>query len=85
MRWAGNTLVAFYIRSCISGFLLAVVFTAALVWLDVGRLNHLLGKVEGGYLGAFLLWFLNGIVFSGAQKPAAPGLGRMRVRVRIDP
>lgn len=62
-----NPLVAFYIRSCLIGFALAAVFTAILVATDVARLGHLVTHVEGGYLAAFLLWFFNGIVFSGAQ------------------
>jgi hypothetical protein len=66
-----NPLVAFYIRSCIAGFVLAAVFTAALIWLDVAHIGHLVTHVEGGYLAAFLLWFFNGIVFSGAQTSVA--------------
>jgi hypothetical protein len=62
-----NPLVAFYIRSCIMGFVLAAVFTAALIGLNVGRIGYLVTHVDGGYLAAFLLWFFNGIVFSGAQ------------------
>lgn len=62
-----NPLVAFYIRSCVLGFVLAGVFTAALIGMNVGRIGYLVTHVEGGYLAAFLLWFFNGIVFSGAQ------------------
>ena len=62
-----NPLVAFYIRSCLLGFALGAVFTAALIVMDVARLGHLVSHVDGGYLAAFLLWFFNGIVFSGAQ------------------
>ena len=42
-------------------------FTAALVGMDVAHIGHLVTHVDGGYLAAFLLWFFNGIVFSGAQ------------------
>jgi hypothetical protein len=62
-----NPLVAFYIRSCVLGFVLAAVFTAMLIALDVARIGYLISHVEGGFLAAFLLWFFNGIVFSGAQ------------------
>jgi hypothetical protein len=62
-----NPLVAFYIRSCIMGFVLAAIFTAALIGMNVGRIGYLVSHVDGGYLAAFLLWFFNGIVFSGAQ------------------
>ena len=66
-----NPLIAFYVRSCLAGFALATVFTAALVLLDVARIGYLVTHVEGGTLAAFLLWFFNGLVFAGAQTAVA--------------
>ncbi len=62
-----NPLIFFYARSCAIGFALAAIFTAAVIVMDVARIGHLVSHVDGGYLAAFLLWFFNGIVFSGAQ------------------
>lgn len=66
-----NPLVAFYVRSCLCGFALAAVFTAALIGMNVAKIGYLVTHVDGGYLAAFLLWFFNGIVFSGAQAAVA--------------
>ena len=50
-----------------SGFVLAVPFTAALLWLDVGGLRQLALEGEGGTLGLGLFWVLNGLAMGGAQ------------------
>lgn len=57
----------FYLRHTIIGFLLAAVFVAWLLWLNIGNLWHLISTSDVGLLALFLLWFFNGIVFSGAQ------------------
>ena len=64
-------LIALYARSVGWGFALATAFTAALLWLDVAHLRHLVMAVDGGTLALFLLWFFNGLVFAGAQTAVA--------------
>jgi predicted branched-subunit amino acid permease len=59
--------VRLYIASCLIGFALAAVFAGLLIGINVGNLRHLIATVEGGGLAAFLLFFFNGIVFSGVQ------------------
>ena len=66
-RTARPPLVSFYIRNCLVGFALAAVFVVALVWFDVVGLGRLVTGSPDGPLAVFLLWFFNGIVFSGAQ------------------
>ena len=60
-----------YIRNCLLGFLLAAIFVAALIGLNVGNLRHLVTHVSGGGLAVFMLWRFNGIVFAGAQSAIA--------------
>lgn len=60
-------LVRMYIRHCLIGFALAAVFVAALVWLNVANLQHLLFSSSGGLLGLFLLFFFNGLLFASVQ------------------
>lgn len=59
--------VRVYVASCLIGFVLAAVFSVLLIGFNVGGLRHLVTTVEGGGLAAFLLFFFNGIVFSGVQ------------------
>ncbi len=60
-------LVRLYARQCLLGLALGIVFTVALVVLNVGGLGHLVEKVEGGWLAFAALCLLNGTVFAGAQ------------------
>ncbi|MCL4189647.1 MAG: hypothetical protein KJZ85_18760 [Rhodobacteraceae bacterium] len=60
-------LVRLYIRHVAIGFLLAVLFTAALLSLDVANLRHLVTHVAGGWLAVVMLVAFNGIVFAGVQ------------------
>lgn len=60
-------LVHLYIRECLLGFALAIVFSMALVVLNVGNLGHLVAEVDGGWLAFAMLCIFNGIVFSGVQ------------------
>lgn len=59
--------IRLYIRDCLLGFALGIVFSAALVILNVANLQHLIDSVEGGWLAFFLLCFFHGIVFAGVQ------------------
>lgn len=60
-------LIRHYITQVCIGFGLLAAFVVLLLWGDVAGLRHLAGSVQGGALAVFLLWFFNGIVFSGAQ------------------
>ncbi len=60
-------LVRLYIRNIVYGFLLAVVFTGLLIWLDIAHLRHLVMAVKGGWLAIVMLVVFNTIVFAGVQ------------------
>lgn len=60
-------IVRLVLRNYAIGFGLALGFTAALLAMNVANLRHLVLSVDGGFLGAFLLFFFSGIVFAGAQ------------------
>ncbi len=59
-------LIRLYITSVAIGFAVAAVFAAALIGFDIAGLRHLVTG-QDGVLAVFLLWFFNGIVFSGVQ------------------
>ena len=60
-------LVRLYVRECLLGFALAILFSMALVILNVANLGHLVGNVDGGWLAFVMLCVFNGIVFAGVQ------------------
>lgn len=60
-------LIRLYIRNIILGFVLAVIFTAALIGLDVAHLRHLVMATQGGWIAVMLLVVFNTIVFAGVQ------------------
>lgn len=60
-------LVRMYIRHVAIGFLLACIFTGALLWLNVGNLWHLVRATDAGPLAVVMLVVFNAIVFSGVQ------------------
>lgn len=60
-------LVRLYIRNIALGFLLAVVFTALLIGLNVANLRHLTMNTSGGFLAIALLVIFNSLVFAGVQ------------------
>ena len=60
-------LVRLYIRNIILGFVLAVIFTGALIGLDVAHLRHLVMATQGGWIAVLLLVVFNTIVFAGVQ------------------
>ena len=60
-------LIRLYIRNIFFGFLLAVVYTVALVGLDVANLRHLTLETSGGWLAILMLVVFNTIVFAGVQ------------------
>ncbi len=60
-------LVRMYIRHVVIGFVLACLFTAALLWLNIGNLWHLVRATDVGPLAVMMLVVFNAIVFSGVQ------------------
>jgi len=60
-------LVRLYIVNAAIGFLLSGLFTALVLVTDTAGLGHLVATVEGGWLGAFVFFMFNGIVFAGVQ------------------
>ncbi|MCV6597706.1 MAG: hypothetical protein OIF40_11580 [Mangrovicoccus sp.] len=60
-------LVRLYIRQVIIGYVLSAVFVAALLWLNVGNLWHLVTHVSVGWIAVVMLWVFNGIIFAGVQ------------------
>jgi len=60
-------LVRLYIRHCLIGFGLAVVFVALLLGFDVAGLRGLVLTTQGGALAVVLLVVFNGLVFAGVQ------------------
>lgn len=57
----------FYIKHCVIGFIAAGVFTAAILWLNVANLWHLVSTSDIGVMAVVVFWVLNGIVFAGVQ------------------
>jgi hypothetical protein len=60
-------LVRLYLRSVVLGFVVAGVFTAGLIWLDVAGIGHLIAGSDIGWIAAAMLVMFNGIVFSAVQ------------------
>lgn len=83
-------LVRLYIISIAIGFVLALVFTALLLALDIGTLRHLVTATRGGWIAVLMLVFFHTVLFSGVQfgirvmlmaRPDDPG-GGLRQRIR---
>jgi hypothetical protein len=60
-------LIQLYIRNVLIGFALSAVFVAALMWLNVGNLWHLISTSPAGWTAGLMLFMFNGIVFAGVQ------------------
>lgn len=60
-------LVRLYITQCLVGFGISALFTLGLIYFDVMGLKHLFLNSRDGYLGAFMIFFSNGVVFAGVQ------------------
>lgn len=60
-------LVRLYVRQCLAGLALGIVFSMLLVVMNVANLGHLVGEVDGGWLAFVMLSLFNGIVFAGVQ------------------
>ncbi|MDW4497048.1 hypothetical protein R5H30_03570 [Sulfitobacter sp. D35] len=82
-------IVRLFIVHTALGYVAAAVFVALLYWFDIVRLWSLVSASNIPVFATFLLWFFNGIVFSGAQigiaimglaeAPDAPGGGKRAV------
>lgn len=60
-------LVRLYLRNIAIGAALGVLFTGALIGLNVGNLRHLVTAAHGGVLAIVLLAVFNTLVFAGVQ------------------
>lgn len=60
-------LIKVYIQQVAIGFGLSAIFTIILLTMNVGNLGHLVFNSPDGYLGAFLIFFFNGLVFAAVQ------------------
>ncbi len=60
-------LVKLYITQVLIGFAIAAAFVATLLYFNVANLWHLVTHNDVGIIAVIVLWFANGIVFSGVQ------------------
>ena len=60
-------LIKLYIVNVAIGFALSVVFLGLLLWQDVAGLRHLILGSDMGYVAAFMMVVMNGVVFAGVQ------------------
>lgn len=60
-------LMHLYLRHCVIGFLLSVVFVGLILFYDVAGLRGLVMGSDIGILAIFLLWFFIGTVFGSVQ------------------
>ena len=60
-------LIRLYLRNIAMGAGLGVLFTGALIGLNVANLRHLVLSTHGGYVAVVLLAAFNTLVFAGVQ------------------
>lgn len=60
-------LVRLYIQQVLTGFVLAAVLVALLLWFNVANLWHLVTHSDVGLVAVILLWLFHGIVFGAVQ------------------
>lgn len=60
-------LVRMYIRHVLIGFGLGLTFTGLLLWLNIGKLRHLVRATDEGPIAGVMLVVFNTIVFAGVQ------------------
>lgn len=60
-------LIKLYIRHVVIGFALSGVFVAALLWMNVANLWHLVSTSNIGWIAVAMLFVGHGIVFAGVQ------------------
>ena len=62
-----SPLIRLFVVNWLLGFVLAAIFVALLFVSNTANLWTLVSRSDVPVLATFLLWFFNGIVFSGAQ------------------
>ena len=60
-------LIKLYIKSALWGLVLAALFVALLLWLDVARLGTLVLGSDVAVIAVLALWISNAVVFGGVQ------------------
>lgn len=60
-------LVRLYIRHVLIGFVLALIFTGALMALDIAHLRRLILSSDVGFIAVAMLVVFNTVVFAGVQ------------------
>lgn len=60
-------LIKVYMQQVAIGFGLSAIFTAILIYFNIGNLQRLVFGSSDGLLGLFLIFFFNGLVFAGVQ------------------
>lgn len=60
-------LIKLYIVNVAYGFGLSVVFLGLLLWQDVAGLQQLIFGSDMGWVAAFMMIVMNGVVFAGVQ------------------
>lgn len=60
-------LIRLYIIQVLTGFGLAALFVAMLLWLNVANLWSLISGSDVGVVAVIMLVFFNGVVFAGVQ------------------
>lgn len=60
-------LIKLYIVNVAYGFALSVVFLGLLLWQDVAGLRHLIFGSDIGWVAAFMMVVMNGVVFASVQ------------------
>lgn len=60
-------LIKLYIVNVAIGFALSVAFFGLLLWQDVAGLRHLIFGSDIGWIAAFMMIVMNGVVFAGVQ------------------
>lgn len=60
-------LIRLYLVNIGYGFLLAAIFTAALIGFDIAGLRHLVTSVASGWIAVVMLLFFHTVLFAGVQ------------------
>ncbi len=83
-------LVRLYLVNIAFGFLLAVIFTAALIGLNIANLRHLVTSVSAGWVAVAMLVAFHTVLFAGVQFAIAvmrmaedPGKPRPGRKIRV--
>ncbi|MEM6303301.1 MAG: hypothetical protein AAF744_01180 [Pseudomonadota bacterium] len=64
-------MIRFFLTQAVIGFIVATVFVAVLLFLNVANLWHLISGSDVGLIALVVFWALNALVFAGAQMAVA--------------